>query len=117
ISYDVRDISTVSALQLNDVEQDVVSSFLGSVRDIYHQYKILASLDGKEWQTIVDKSGNKSDVPHDYIELGEPVKARYIKLENVHVPSGKFAISGLRIFGKGAKTPPPAVNQFIVMRT
>lgn len=117
ISTDLGDISTVCALQINYADQDVDSSFLGKMKDIYHQYKILASLDGKKWQTIVDKSGNKTDVPHDYIELGEPVKARYIKLENVHVPSGKFAISGLRIFGKGAKTPPPAVNQFIVMRT
>jgi len=43
--------------------------------------------------------------PHDYIELQTPVQARYIKLENVHIPSGKSAVSGLRIFGNanGAK--------------
>ena len=34
----------------------------------------------------------------DYIELSKPVKARYIKLTNYKVPSGTFAISGLRVF-------------------
>jgi hypothetical protein len=45
-------------------------------------------------------------VPHDYVELAVPVKARYIKLENLHMPTGKFAISGLRVFGKGSGTVP-----------
>ena len=44
---------------------------------------------------LVDKSNNKTDVPHDYVELAKPVQARYIKLENIHMPTGKFAISGL----------------------
>ncbi|HVW59727.1 MAG TPA: hypothetical protein VHC48_06825, partial [Puia sp.] len=39
------------------------------------------------------------------------------KLENIHMPTGKFAISGLRIFGNGAGTPPDSVKQFIVLRT
>jgi len=52
----------------------------------------------KKWNLLIDKSGNKTDVPHDYIELAKPVEARYIKLENIHMPTGKFAISGLRIF-------------------
>jgi xylan 1,4-beta-xylosidase len=59
------------------------------------------SLDGKKWTILADKSNNKTDVPHDYIELEKPVQARIIKLENIHMPTGKFAISGLRVFGNG----------------
>ena len=66
---------------------------------------------------LVDKSNNKTDVPHDYVELEKPVQARFIKLENIHMPTGKFAISGLRVFGNGNGAKPDAVKDFIVLRT
>jgi hypothetical protein len=56
-------------------------------------------------------------VPHDYIELASPVEARYVKLENIHLPTGKFAISGLRVFGSGHGSKPEPVTNFIVLRT
>jgi len=56
-------------------------------------------------------------VPHDYVELEKPVQARYIKLENIHMPTGKFAISGLRVFGRGNGGKPTTVENFIVLRT
>ena len=74
-------------------------------------------MDGKNWKLLVDKSRNKTDVPHDYVELQQPTEARYIKLENIHMPTGKFAISGLRVFGKGKAAKPEAVNPLIVLRT
>jgi len=54
---------------------------------------------------------------HDYIELPQPVKAKYLKLENIHMPVGKFAISGFRVFGKGNGSAPSEVKQLIVLRT
>ena len=66
---------------------------------------------------LVDKSNNKTDVPHDYVELPAPVKARYVKLVNQHMPTGKFAISGLRIFGNGGGAKPDTVRSFVVLRT
>ena len=66
---------------------------------------------------LVDKRANTSDVPHDYVELPAPVQARYIKLENWKMPTGRFAISGLRVFGNGNGAKPDTVNQFIVLRT
>jgi hypothetical protein len=56
-------------------------------------------------------------VPHEYIELDKPVQARFIKLENVHMPTGKFAISGLRVFGNGNGSKPDEVRSFFVLRT
>ena len=75
------------------------------------------SADGKKWSVLADKSDNKTDVPHDYIELTQPLQARYIKLENIHMPTGKYAISGLRVFGNGGEARPDKVKQFIVLRT
>ena len=49
---------------------------------------------------MIDKSNNHKDVPHDYIELAKPVAGRYLKIENISMPTGKFALSGFRVFGK-----------------
>ena len=117
IQTDLGKISTINALQINYADQDVDSSFLGKINGIYHQYKIYQSDDGKKWKLLVDKSNNKTDVPHDYIELTQPTSARYLKLENIHMPTGKFAISGFRVFGNGNGSKPSSVKDFIVLRT
>jgi xylan 1,4-beta-xylosidase len=115
IQTDLGNTSTVRAIQINYADQDV--NFLGKQQGTYHQYKLYHSADGKKWKLLVDKSNNKTDVPHDYIELENPVETRYIKLENIHMPGGKFAISGLRVFGNGNGSKPDTVKQFIVLRT
>ncbi|MES2776373.1 MAG: family 43 glycosylhydrolase [Bacteroidota bacterium] len=123
IQTDLGNVSTVNAVQVNYADQDVSfpkemdTVFLGKTRGLYHQYKMYYSADGKKWEILIDKSNNKKDVPHDYVELSKPVQARYIKLENVHMPTGKFAISGLRVFGNGNGAVPAAVKNFIVLRT
>lgn len=117
IQTDLGNVSTVNAVQINYADQDVDSSFLGKQLGTFHQYKLSYSIDGKKWKTLVDKSTNKTDVPHDYIELTKPVQARFIKLENIHMPTGKFAISGLRVFGNGNGEKPGMVKQFFVLRT
>jgi xylan 1,4-beta-xylosidase len=117
IQTDLGAFSTVNAIQLNYADQDVDSSFLGKSLNVYHRYKIYQSNDGKKWQLLVDKSQNKTDVPHDYIELSKPVQTRFLKLENIHMPTGKFAISGFRVFGKGPGNVPDTVKSFIVLRT
>lgn len=115
IQTDLGNISTVNAIQINYADQD--AEFLGKQTTTYHQYKLYYSNDGKKWMILADKSNNKTDVPHDYIELQKPVQARYLKLENIHMPTGKFAISGLRVFGNGNGAKPAAVKQFMVLRT
>ncbi len=115
IETDLGAISAVHAVQINYADQD--ATFFGKQTGIYHQYKLWYSTDGKNWNSLADKSQNKKNVPHDYIELEKPVSARYIKLENIHMPTGKFAISGLRVFGLGKGTKPTAVKGLTVLRT
>jgi xylan 1,4-beta-xylosidase len=117
IQTDLGKLSTVNAVQINYADQDVADDRLGKRTDQFHQYKLYYSADGKKWNILVDKSNNKTDVPHEYVELEKPVQARYIKLENIHMPTGKFAISGLRVFGNGNGAKPDAVKQLIVLRT
>ncbi|MBZ5857814.1 family 43 glycosylhydrolase [Flavihumibacter profundi] len=115
ISTDLGAISTVNAIQINYADQD--AEFMGKQTGIFHQYKLWYSTDGNKWRILVDKSASQKDVPHDYIELEKPVEARFLKLENIHMPTGKFAISGLRVFGKGKGELPKKVKDFIVLRT
>ncbi len=108
-------MATVKAIQINYADQD--AQFLGKPKGSYHQYKIYHSMNGKEWKLLADKSKNRTDVPHDYVELSKPVNTRFIKLENIRMPTGKFAICGLRVFGKGNGAKPDSVRNFIVLRT
>ena len=111
---DLGSIDSVFALQINYADQN--AELMGKQSGIFHQYIIYKSNDGKRWDILVDKSKNRTDVPHDYIELKEPVQARFIKIENKHVPTGKFALSGFRVFGKGNGKIPDTVENFIALR-
>lgn len=113
---DLGEVSTLKALQLNYADQDVDSSFLGKMNGIYHQYQVLGSKDGKKWEIIIDKSQNKTDIPHEYVEIKKPVEVRYLKLVNHHMAAGKFAISGIRAFGFGHGEMPGVIKDFIVLR-
>jgi xylan 1,4-beta-xylosidase len=115
IQTDLGNVSTVNAIQINYADQD--AEFLGKSEGVYHQYKLYSSVDGKKWNVLVDKSNNKTDIPHEYVELAKPVQARFIKLENIKMPTGKFAISGLRVFGNGNGAKPVKPQDFIVLRT
>ncbi|MCB0450095.1 MAG: discoidin domain-containing protein [Confluentibacter sp.] len=112
---DLGAVSTINAIQINYADQD--AEFMGKTLGKFHQYKIYGSTDGKKWQVVVDKTNNQTDVPHDYVELAIPVKYRYLKMENLHMPTGKFALSGFRVFGKGNGTKPNKVENFTVLRS
>lgn len=115
VQTDLGEMATVNAIQINYADQDV--TFTGKQQNIFHRYKIHESKDGKKWHVLVDKSNNNTDAPHHYVELAQPVRTRFLRLENVQMPTGKFAISGFRVFGKGNGTAPDTVNSFIVLRT
>jgi hypothetical protein len=117
LQTDLGSVCTVRAVQVNYADQAVNPAFLGKQAGLYHQYQLLHSLNGKTWKVLVDKSQNKTDVPHDYVALPTPVRTRYIKLVNKHMPTGKFAISDLRVFGLGSGAKPAAVKEFTVLRT
>jgi hypothetical protein len=117
LESDLGMMSTVYAIQINYADQNVDSTFLGKLPGLAHQYRIHSSCDGKIWDLLVDKSENDRDVPHDYVELSGPVTTRYIRIENVQIPTGYFALSGFRVFGLGTGAKPPPVRDLLVLRT
>lgn len=107
LSIDLGESQIINALQLNFDENE--TKIMGREANIYYQYTIEYSPDGKSWKMLVDKSDNTADAPHDYIVLDKAVKARYLKVTNLRTPSGMFAVSDFRVFGKGnGKTPTKA---------
>jgi hypothetical protein len=115
LQVDLGGNKQVNAIQVNYADHK--STQHGKAMDLYHQYQILASPDGKEWTMLIDKSYNDKDIPHDYVELTKPVITRYLKLVNVHMATGKFAISDLRVFGNGMGEKPAPVKNFKVVRS
>jgi hypothetical protein len=115
IQTDLGNSYSVKSIQINYADQD--AEFLGKSSGVFHQYRIYESKDGEKWNLLINKSANKTDVPHDYVELDSPMQTRYLKLVNIKMPTGKFAISGFRVFGNGSGEKPEAVKRFIVLRT
>ncbi len=115
IEMDLGGLRQVRALQLNYYDHKTVQH--NRANDIYYQYRILASEDGQHWTLVVDKSDNDRDVPHDYIELRETLNTRYLRIENVHMPSGGyFCLSEVRVFGLAQGDLPAPVKRFSVNR-
>ncbi len=114
LAVDLGHTCDIYAIQINYADED--AQLRDKPMDIYHQYRIYQSLNGDDWSILIDKSKNKTDVPHDYVELVEPFTTRFLKLENVHMADGKFAIAGFRIFGKSSGQPPATVEGFQARR-
>jgi xylan 1,4-beta-xylosidase len=114
IVMDLQKECTVNAVQINYAEND--TKILGRNPEIYYQYLLEYSSDNKNWKILADKTLNKADAPHDYIELKTPVKARYIKLTNFRMADGTFALAGLRVFGNGGGKAPSIVEKINMVR-
>ena len=65
---------------------------------------------------LVDKSKSETDNSHAYFQLPNKVNCRYLKINNIQVPSGNFAISGFRVFGKGFGNVPEKVSNLKAIR-
>ncbi len=115
IELDLGGMREVQAIQLNYYDHKTVQH--NRANDIYYQYRILASIDGNQWTLVVDKSDNDRDVPHDYIELREALNTRFLRIENIHMPSnGYFCLSEVRVFGLAQGDLPQVVKRFTVKR-
>ena len=105
----------IDAVQVNFAEHEATA--VGRNAETYHQYKLEASADGTTWIMLADKSANKVDAPHDYVQLNEPVMANQVRITNVGMAGGgTFSIRDLRVFGSGMGNAPAAAPKFEVIR-
>ena len=93
------------------------SRYIDSSAELRTRFTLEGSLDGKEWFMLCDASGRNDDRPHPYIILDEKYEVRYLKVTALELPYGKaFALSGLRVFGKGGGERPAEVSGVKAMR-
>ena len=114
VEIDLQQPATVNAIQVN--YNDYQSDMYGRYTGLYHRYTIEGSLDGKEWFVLVDRTNSFKDVPNDYVELEYPQQVRYVRYNNIHVPTPHLSISAIRVFGTGGGNAPQAVREFTLQR-
>jgi hypothetical protein len=112
----------ILALQVNfdrhDAKVEIGRGFaMPSPLSRYQSYTVEVSNDNENWSMLIDKSNNTVDNRHDYTELPESVKGRYVKVTNIFThDEGKFAVQELRIFGNPDKATFTKVNDVMVAR-
>ena len=114
LQVDLQQVGTIRAFQINYA--DYKSDLYGPGKDIYEQYVVESSLDGKKWTVVHDRSHDRLDTPNDYVELPKAVEGRYVRFRSLHVPTPNLAISDFRIFGNVAGKAPEAVQGLKVDR-
>ncbi len=114
ILVDLQSTSEVSSIQINYADDS--TGILGRQGEIGYQYLLEYSVDKENWKVLADNMKSVLDSPHSFIEFIKPISARYVRLTNYHVPGGKFAISGFRIFGSSKGNLPQQVSNFTATR-
>jgi xylan 1,4-beta-xylosidase len=105
LTIDLGKIDTVRALQVDFA--DYQSSRFADAADIYTEFTLQASVDGRNWQEIARTEPPRRDRPNAYFELAAPVRARFIRYVHGHVGAANLAINDIRVFGNADGAPPP----------
>ncbi|MBU2927657.1 family 43 glycosylhydrolase [Winogradskyella psychrotolerans] len=114
LTIEMQNTGHIHAFQLNFHDHD--SGIYTRTEGLKHQFTIEVSEDGENWQTVVDRSSSEKDTPNAYIVLDEPIKAKYVRYNNIKVPGANFAMSEVRVFGLGLGAKPDNVSGFKVKR-
>ncbi|HRX58187.1 MAG TPA: family 43 glycosylhydrolase [Eubacteriales bacterium] len=87
-------------------------------RTLFTRWLLETSADGETFETLCDKQTAQTDLPHDLAVPKQSVRARFVRLTIAELPYGqKAAVSGLRVFGKGAGAPPEPIEGALLRRT
>ena len=115
VEIDLEEVSDVYALQLNFFDYEE-TGFWGRMPNLRQRYLVEASVDGARWRVLVDYRNSFRDAPHNYIELDQPIEARYIRSRHHYVPGKNLAMGDIRVFGLGRGKKPATVKGFTVVR-
>src|SRR5206468_10270340 len=105
LTMDLGAPKSVRAIQVNFA--DFQSGRFADAPDIYTEFVLQASSDGQHWQEIARTEPPRRDRPNAYLELAQPVRARFIRYVHGHVGAANLAIAEIRVFGN-ADGPAPA---------
>ncbi len=128
-TVDLGDVATVRAIQLNwdHIGAQRVGGGMGgfgggrqaqsTAEQLYQCYEVFVSADNTNWTCVISKPENRMELKHDYVELENPVQARYVKVVNVATyDNAKFSIKDLRVFGTTPSMKTVKVKKFMAVR-
>lgn len=114
VVIDLETPALVCAVQIN--YHDHKSDMYGRYEGLRHRYLVEGSLDGENWELLIDRIDSYKDTPNDYVELASSREIRYVRYRNIEVPTPHLAISEIRLFGLGKGKIPARVKDFEVIR-
>jgi xylan 1,4-beta-xylosidase len=114
LTLDLGARKTLRAVQVNFA--DYLSGRYADAPDIYTEFTLESSLDGKRWQTLASTGSERRDRPNAYFQLPTAVSARYVRYVHGHVGAAHLAISDLRVFGDAGGAAPRAPAGVKVVR-
>ncbi|MBW8880674.1 MAG: discoidin domain-containing protein, partial [Asticcacaulis sp.] len=106
LTVDLGATRTVRAIQVNYA--DYKSGLYADSPDIYTEFELQSSVDGRSWTHLADTGAERRDRPNAYIELSAPMTARYIRYVHGHIGAPNLAIADLRVFGSADGALPAA---------
>jgi hypothetical protein len=114
LTVDLGAVKAVRAVQVNYA--DYKSGRFADAPDIYTEFELQHSVDGKTWQPLAKPDGPRRDRPNAYLELPEPVWTRFVRYVHGHVGAANLAISDIRVFGNAEGRMPPQPSGVVGQR-
>ena len=114
LTIDLGKTDTVRALQVNFA--DYKSGRFEDAPDIYTEFALQASSDGRHWHEIAGTKAPRRDRPNAYFQLPRPLRARFIRYVHGHVGGANLAISDIRVFGSAGGLAPAVPAQVAASR-
>jgi hypothetical protein len=116
LTIDLGGTYDIKAIQVNYA--DYKSSVYGTDSNVVTQFRLQASLDGREWAVVADLADEGRDRPNAYIEMATPVRARFVRYDHMHIGAANLAISDIRVFGHqgGSQARRPATPTGLTAR-
>ena len=96
---------------------DYLSARFGDAPDIYTEFKLEWSLDGRKWRPLASTGRERRDRPNAYFQLPSPVRARFVRYVHGHVGAANLAISDLRVFGDAGGPAPKTPANVVAIRS
>ncbi len=114
VTVDLGRSDEVRAIQVNFA--DYKSARFEDAPDIYTEFALQASVDGKNWTEIARTEPPRRDRPNAYFQLPQPVRARFIRYVHEHVGAANLAISDIRVFGHADGNAPSTSSRLLASR-
>ena len=106
LTIDLGAVKTIRAVQVDFA--DYQAGRFGDAPDIYTEFQLQSSRDGREWRPLARTEAPRRDRPNAYFELPRPTAARFVRYVHGHIGGAHLAIADLRVFGSAGGAAPAA---------